>query len=207
MSDKDDVRRAYDEISEVYAEQRSPNATSTVALDRLLEPFTTDARILDAGCGQGTPVLSQIETSTSAVGLDFSREQLRLATENAPAAALAQGDMTTLPFEDAAFDAVTAFHSLIHVPADDHQQVIDEFARVLRPGGQVLLSEGETEWHGSNPDWLGTGTEMRWSIAGAEATKKQFAVAGFSVVEEWNVSDELADDEDAQKPFFLAELR
>lgn len=205
MEERDDVRRAYDELSETYAGQRSPTSLSMNALDRLLDPLPADANVLDAGCGQGTPVLSTVETP-NAVGLDFSREQLRLATENAPSAALVRGDMTALPFADGAFDAVTAFHSLIHVPADDHQRVVDEFARVLRPGGRVLLSEGEIEWRGSNPDWLGTGTEMQWSIAGAAATREQLTAAGFDVVEEWSVGDEIAEDDDAQKPFFLAEL-
>ena len=204
MSDQNTIRRAYDEIAEVYAAQRSGEHEAEV-LDNFLDPLSEEAYLLDAGCGQGTPVLSRLSESTTAVGLDFSHEQLQLATKNAPTAALSQGDMTALPFQDETFDAVTAFHSMIHIPIDKHQQVIDEFARVLRSEGRLLLSEGEIEWSGANPDWLGTGVEMHWDMAGSETTQKQLRSAGFSIVGDWGIDDTFAKD-DSQKPFFFAQL-
>ncbi len=164
-------------------------------LAALLDSLPNSATILDAGCGQGTPVLARVCDSGSAVGVDFSRGQLNLAATNAPSAALVRGDMTTLPFRDDAFDAMIAFHSLIHVPVDEHRAVLDEFARLLSPGGRVLLSEGTEAWTGENPDWLGTGVEMQWHIAGAEATRTQLRDAGFAVVNERDVTHTLGADE------------
>ena len=80
--------------------------------------------------------------------------------------------MTKLSVCDNAFDAITAYHSLIHIPIQDHQSVIEEFARILRPDGRVLLTEGQEAWNGTNPDWLDSGVEMQWNIAGAEATQR-----------------------------------
>jgi len=204
VTERDAVRRAYDELAEGYASERSPDANAA-RLDRLLAPLPSDARVLDAGCGGGTPVLAALAGETRAVGLDFSGEQLRLAAGNAPAAALVRGDMTSLPFREGSFDAVTALHSLIHVPLDQHRTVLEEFARVLVPGGLLLLTEGEEEWVGENPDWLGTDTGMRWEIAGREATREGLDGAGFELLEEWDRRDELAED-DSSKPFFLARL-
>jgi len=79
--------------------------------------------------------------------------------------------MVGLPFRNGSFDAVTAYHSLIHVPREQHQEAVDEFARVLADGGRLLCSEGPDEWSGTNPDWLDTGVEMQWHIAGVEATR------------------------------------
>ncbi|WP_135534272.1 class I SAM-dependent methyltransferase [Halostella pelagica] len=204
MTGRKAVRDGYDSLAQTYAEQRSDDETlGTTLFDDLLADLPDDARLLDAGCGQGTPVLAG--AGVSAVGLDFSGEQLRLATENAPRAALVQGDMAALPFEDDAFDAVTAYHSLIHVPLSEHQRVIDEFARVLKPGSPLLVSEGHVEWEGSNPDWLDSGAAMEWHIAGSEATREQIREAGFTVLDEWSVADTCAEEEGAQKPFFLAE--
>ncbi|NHN48658.1 class I SAM-dependent methyltransferase [Halostella sp. JP-L12] len=205
MDERNAVREGYDALAETYAGQRSDDETlGTTLLDDLLADLPDDGRLLDAGCGQGTPVLARADVE--AVGLDFSPAQLRLASENAPGAALLRGDMGRLPFGADSFDAVTAFHSLIHVPLDDHQTVVDEFARVLRPGGRVLVSEGLTEWEGRNPDWLDSGAAMEWHIAGAEATREHLRTAGFDVLDQWAVDDTLADEEGAQKPFFLAAL-
>jgi hypothetical protein len=93
-------------------------------------------------------------------------------------------------------------YSLIHVPLADHRTVIEEFARVLRSGGSLLVTEGGVEWSGSNPDWLDSGTEMRWSMAGPEATREDLKVCGFELRGVWDVPDPTT--EDGEKPFFLA---
>lgn len=205
MTDRDAVRRAYDELAETYASERSPDAREAEMFEELLDRLDPGARLLDAGCGQGDPILARAAAETTAVGLDFSAEQLRLAAGNAPDAALVGGDLTALPFRGGAFDAVAALHSLIHVPLAEHGTVLAEFARVLRPGGYVLLSEGTSEWIGSTPDWLDSGVEMQWSIAGPDATKDGLRTGGFGVLDEWTATDELA-DEDAENSYFLARL-
>ncbi|WP_255170537.1 class I SAM-dependent methyltransferase [Natrononativus amylolyticus] len=210
MTDKNRVRRAYDVIAAQYADHRSQGGTEVLA--QFLESLSAPAHVLDAGCGQGTPVLSRLTESTTATGLDFSREQLRLATDGAPDAALVQGDMATLPFRTGTFDAVVAYWSLIHVPLEDHQGVVDEFARVLRPGGRVLVCEGTDEWCGENPDWLDTGVRMEWNVAGAAATLEQLRTAGFVLEDSWGVPEVLcedgSDDGDDDQPwtFFAARL-
>ncbi|AEH35531.1 class I SAM-dependent methyltransferase [Halopiger xanaduensis] len=207
MVDKDAVRRGYDGLAETYAAQRDPDGGEWRMLERLRERLPSGAQVLDAGCGQGDPVLRRLDDdpAVEATGVDFSRQQLRFASEAAPNVALAQGDITSLPVADSAFDAVTAFHSLIHVPETQHRAVVDEFARVLRPGGLALLTEGTADWQGANSDWLETGVEMQWYIAGADATREQLRAAGFTVRDERLVGDELADEE-ASWTVFLAQL-
>lgn len=212
MVDKDTVRRSYDELADVHAAQRSEDGRGTEILLQFLDSLSGSAYVLDAGCGQGTPVLSQLSGATTALGVDFSREQLGLAADNAPDASLIQGDMTTLPFASSTFDAVVAYWSLIHVPMADHQTVIDEFARVLRPDGRVLLCEGTTEWIGENPDWLDSGVGMEWNIAGAKATQDQLRNTGFAIVDQWGTPSSLEADrkneEEDEVPwtFFSAQL-
>ena len=206
MVEKDTVRRSYDELAETYAAHRSENGIGMVALGEFLDAVpessrndsSNSLRILDAGCGQGTPVLSRLTETATAVGVDFSREQLRLAEENAPDAARLQGDMTDLPFDDDAFDAIVAYWSLIHIPMADHQAVLDEFARVLTPGGRALVCEGTNEWAGDNPDWLDSGVEMQWNIAGAEATREQLRTAGFEITDCWGGPETLEEDEESE---------
>jgi SAM-dependent methyltransferase len=189
MDQRDSVRRAYDGLAEAYAAHRSTDGRDVEILSEFLRRLPDEPRLLDAGCGQGTPVLRRLDSAGRAVGLDFSAEQLRLAADAVPDAPLALGDLTRLPFAPDVFDGIVSFHALIHVPLAEHQTVADEFARVLRPGGRLLVSEGPGEWRGSNPDWLDTGVEMQWSIAGAAATRTHLENAGFTVVDEWAVDD------------------
>jgi len=58
------------------------------------------------------------------------------------------------------------------------------------------LIEGIGEWSGTNPDWLDTGVEMQWHIAGAKATRAQLVDAGFTITDEWTVSETLDGDEE-----------
>jgi ubiquinone/menaquinone biosynthesis C-methylase UbiE len=201
MEDRSAVQQAYDELGEQYTERCTGDEESPEPIERFCAELAADDRLLAAGCGPGdTPLVAADRTG---VGLDFSREQLELAQDRVPAA-LVQGDMTALPFAADSFDAVAALYSLIHVPLAEHRTVLAEFARVLCPGGSLLVTEGSTEWCGSNPDWLDSGTEMHWSIAGPETTREQLRDSGFEVRGVWDVHDPTTEDD--EKPFFLANL-
>jgi len=95
-----------------------------------------------------------------------------------------------------------AFDSLIHVPLSEHRRVVDEFARVLQPGGGVLLSEAPEEFERTTQDWLNRGGKMTWAMAGMDATKDQLRKAGFTVTKQWDAPRPPADE--APKPPFLA---
>jgi len=58
----------------------------------------------------------------------------------------------------------------------------------------------------TNPDWLDTGVEMQWHIAGVEATRDHLRNAGFTVEREWRTDDSLAEGDDANWTFFAARL-
>lgn len=213
MVDKDAVREAYDDVAEEYAAQRIESGAARTIRSEFLGKLQRDAVVLDAGCGQGTPMLASIDPPKRALGIDFSREQLQLAASNAPDASVMQGDMVGLPVQSDVADAVIAFFSLIHVPIGDHLAALEEFARVLRPGGRLLVNEGTEAWTGENPDWLDSGVRMAWDIAGPERTREQLLEAGFAIRDEWRVGPALEADresdagvDDAQWHFFEAQL-
>ena len=86
---------------------------------------------LDVGCGTGVHAASLRSLGWRVVGVDLSLGQLRHAVERLP---VAVANAARLPVRTGAVDAVTA--SLIHTDVDDWDAVLQETARVLRPGGR-----------------------------------------------------------------------
>lgn len=207
MVDKQAVRRSYDALVDAYAAERAGDGPEMRLLADVLAGLPDGARVLDAGCGNGEPVLRTVATAAKPIGVDLSREQLRRTTANVASAEVAQGDMAALPLHDDTVDAVVAFWSLIHVPFEEHATVAAEFARVLRPGGHALVCEGTDRWSGANHDWLDAGESMAWNMAGAEETREQLRDAGFVVEATQDVPDSLADDPDEPEPWTFLHAR
>jgi len=112
-----------------------------------LQPAADD-RVLDVACGAGALVIQVAPRVERAVGVDISdgmleiaRSRLRAAEEDQPLPNIEflQGPSDALPFADASFTAVVCTTALHHFP--DAQRSIDEMARVLEPGGRLVIGD------------------------------------------------------------------
>ena len=119
---------------------------------RLLELLEapSGARVLDCPCGQGRHAHLLAEAGFDVDGLDYSEPLLAIAKKRGTAKRLrySQGDMRKLPARwtgkfDAVVNLFTSF-GFFDSPQDD-LTVLEEFARVLKPGGQLV-------WHGGSRD-------------------------------------------------------
>jgi SAM-dependent methyltransferase len=100
---------------------------------------TAGTRVLDVGCGSGLTLVLAAERGAEPSGIDISPGLLAVARERLPDADLREGDMETLPFADAAFDAVLGVNAFQF--AGDPERALREAARVTRPGGPVVASQ------------------------------------------------------------------
>lgn len=104
----------------------------------LLDAAASDrhAVLLDAGCGTGGN-LPYLGRRGRAVGVDLSEHALRLARSRG--SKVARAALAALPFADGIFDAVVSFDVLYHRWVADDAAAARELARVLRPGGLLLV--------------------------------------------------------------------
>ncbi len=101
-------------------------------------PASGAGRILDAGCGTGRNVVA-LAGYGAAFGLDLSEDALALCRRRGARAV--RGSVLALPFQDARFSLVTSFDVLYHRWVEDDRSAVRELARVLRPGGLLLVRE------------------------------------------------------------------
>ena len=107
-------------------------------------------RVLDLGSGTGYPAVLAAQTvgpNGSVMGIDLAEQMLDVARRKATALGLANvtfrtGDVTTLPFEAASFDAVTSRFCLMFLP--DISKAAAEISRVLKPGGWLAAAVWST---------------------------------------------------------------
>ncbi len=101
------------------------------------------AHILDVGCGDGALVCAAASRGAEATGVDSDPAMLAAARTRADkdgiTAAFLEGRIERLPFPDAAFDVVASITVLCFVP--DASAAVREMARLLRPGGRLVLGE------------------------------------------------------------------
>lgn len=133
-------RRNAADWSEVRALHVDPELVDQALRKMLLRRNVT--QLLDIGTGTGRVLELIAEDVDSAVGVDLSREMLSVARSNIDRAQLRNcqirhADMYQLPFSGDRFDAVT-MHMVLHY-SDSPARALGEAARVLGPGGQLIV--------------------------------------------------------------------
>ena len=139
--DRERVAKAYERWAPIYdlvfGKVFNQGRQSTIA-----EADRIGGRILDVGVGTGLS-LSDYSRASRICGVDISEPMLRKAQERVRALGLsnvetlAVMDAKNLAFKDGSFDAVVAQYVITAVP--DPEATLDDFVRVLKPGGELIL--------------------------------------------------------------------
>ena len=94
-------------------------------------------RVLDLGCGEGRVARDLKVRGYAVTGIDASQTMIRLAREADPDGEYLVADAASLPFDDASFDLVVAFNSLMDI--DDMPGAVAEASRVLQSGAHLCV--------------------------------------------------------------------
>jgi SAM-dependent methyltransferase len=117
-----------------YAGQR---AIATAILEPVLQGVApVRPRVLDAGCGTGFNLLA-LSRLGRVIGIDLAPEAIAFCKERGVRAVRAS--LLALPLGSSSFDAVTSLDVLYHAWVTDDRAAVAEMARVLRPGGVLLV--------------------------------------------------------------------
>jgi SAM-dependent methyltransferase len=166
----------------------------------------TGTLVADLGCGPGRVAALLAGHGLDVVGVDVSRAMLAHARAAHPAIAFGQGRLDALPIAAASLAGAVCWYSIIHLPPGALDPVLAELARVLEPGGQLLLA---FQAGAGDPvhrlDAHGTGLALTSYRHGVDDVARRLRSAGFVVHATARREPELA-HESAPQAFLFARL-
>ena len=138
------IRSSYDRVADAYAaaifDELKNKPFDREVLLRFARETAEHGRVCDMGCGPGQVARFLKEAGGDVFGLDLSPGMIAEARRLSPETDFCVGDMTALEMEDESLAGITAFYAIVNLPAELRPQVFREMARVLRPGGLLLLT-------------------------------------------------------------------
>ena len=140
-----DTRSSYDTDAAGYAEKvrglldQMPYLRASLTLFAELVRGAGGGPVADVGCGPGYVTGYLHDAGVDAFGIDLSPEMIAIARRDYPGLRFEVGTMTDLDLADDSLVGLVAFWSVIHVPTYAIPGVFEQFRRVLRPQGLLLV--------------------------------------------------------------------
>jgi ubiquinone/menaquinone biosynthesis C-methylase UbiE len=156
-----ETRSTYDKLAADYADFVRELLSSTPFERAAFALFADQVRavgggpVADVGCGPGRITAHLASLGLEAFGIDLSPAMIEVARREHPGLRFEVGSMTDLKLPDRSVSGLVAWYSTIHIPDAAMAGVLDQFRRVIRPSGSLLLG-----FH------AGTGSTLRTSGLG-----------------------------------------
>jgi SAM-dependent methyltransferase len=187
------VADGYDAIGETFAAWREEAVGDPRREweDKLVSRLEDGARVLELGCGGGSPETARLAQRLAVTGVDISPKQIERARAAIPNAEFVCADFTDLELPAESFDAVASFYVFNHVPRELLAPLLESIHGWLVPGGWLLTAFGQSDTEGWTGDFLGAPTFF--SSFPPEVNSRLVREAGFALEEDEVVGWEGAD--------------
>jgi SAM-dependent methyltransferase len=187
------VADGYDVMGETFAAWREEAVGDPrrVWEDKLVSRLKDGARVLELGCGGGSPETRRLAQRFAVTGVDISPRQVERARAAIPEAEFVCADFTELELPEASFDAVASFYVFNHVPRELLAPLLLNIHSWLVPGGWLLTAFGQTDNAGWTGDWLGAPTFFSSYLP--EVNSRLVGEAGFAIEQDEVVTWEAPD--------------
>jgi ubiquinone/menaquinone biosynthesis C-methylase UbiE len=183
----DAIQTSYDRVADEYA-RHIFSELKHKPLDReLLTRFAVAVKgkgeVCDMGCGPGHIARHLHDAGAHVFGLDLSLGMLEQARRLNPDIPFRQGNMLALDLPDASLAGIAAFYAIVNLPRESLPQVFREMARVLQPGGLLLLGFhiGDDTLH--RHDWWERPINMDFHFLNPQSVQRDLEAAGLAVEE------------------------
>lgn len=138
------TRAGYDAVAAGYADkffnELAAKPLDRELLARLVAAVGELGPICDMGCGPGQIARHLKDRGAQVLGVDLSPALIAEAHRLNPDIEFHTGNMLALDLPDGSLGGIAAFYSIIHLPRNRIPDALQEFWRVLRPGGHLLLA-------------------------------------------------------------------
>lgn len=142
------LENSYDHIAEQWHENNRGQIYEDRVLsyvDKILEGVPPRSKILDLGCGTGNLIAKDIaRRGFQVVGVDQSKEMLKIAETVVPEAKFIHADMVKIEFTEK-FAGAVAWDSVFHVERKYHAAIFHKLSNALETGGRLLISVGGSD--------------------------------------------------------------
>jgi len=142
---KNKIKKVYDELAEDFLHERKQDNPSKFYKEILETPTllkltgnVKNKKVLDLGCGPGIHAKILTKKGAKVIGIDYSKESIRLAKIESPKSLFFVGDIEKLPFESHKFDII--FSAMVIGHLKDWNKVLNEVHRVLKENGTFVFS-------------------------------------------------------------------
>ena len=189
-----EIQESYDCVADEYARHISSELQNKPLDRELLTRFASRLKgkgeICDMGCGPGHVARFLRDQggaggrgNLDVFGLDLSSHMLEEARRLNPDISFRQGNMLALDLPDASLAGITAFYAIVNLPKASLPQVFREMARVLQPGGLLLLAHhiGDQILH--RDEWWDRPISMDFHFLQPPATQRDLEAAGLAIEE------------------------
>jgi len=188
----DRVRASYDRVARRYAEEIGAELAAK-PVDRALyqlfaELVGSGAAVGDIGCGPGHVTEYLARLGLRLIGIDVSPGMITVARERYPWLEFYVGGFADVPLGDGSLAGVVAAYSIIHVDPAERPAAWRELARVIQPGGWLLVAfhiEAPEQPVGSShhlSDWWGYEVDLDFHFLDPAQVSAELAEAGFDLV-------------------------